>query len=34
MKHFNTNVDIIIANVDTNDDTYDVKIRDKIGILG
>ena len=33
MKHFNTNVDNT-TNVDTNDDTYDAKIRDKIGILG
>ena len=31
MKHFNTNVDNNTANVDTNDDTYDAKIRDKIG---
>ena len=30
MKHFNTNVDNT-TNVDTNDDTYDAKIRDKIG---
>ena len=29
MKHFNTNVDNT-TNVDTNDDTYDAKIRDKI----
>ena len=34
MKHFNTNVDDNTTNVDTNDDTYDAKIRDKIGILG
>ena len=31
MKHFNTNVDNITTNVDTNDDTYDAKIRDKVG---
>ena len=31
MKHFNTNVDNITTNVDTNDHTYDAKIRDKIG---
>ena len=31
MKHFNTNVDNITTNVDTNDHTYDSKIRDKIG---
>ena len=30
MKHFNTNADNA-TNVDTNDDTYDAKIRDKIG---
>ena len=30
MKHFNTNVDNT-TNVDTNDDTYDAKISDKIG---
>ena len=30
MKHFNTNVDSNTTNVDTNDDTYDAKIRDKI----
>ena len=30
MKHFNTNVDDNTTNVDTNDDTYDAKIRDKI----
>ena len=30
MKHFNTNVDNNAANFDTNDDTYDGKIRDKI----
>ena len=31
MKHFNTNVDYNTTNVDTNDDTYDAKIRNKIG---
>ena len=31
MKQFNTNVDNNTINVDTNDDTYDVEIRDKIG---
>ena len=31
MKHFNTNVDDNTTNVETNDDTYDAKIRDKIG---
>ena len=31
MKHFNTNVDNNTTNVATNDDPYDVKIRDKIG---
>ena len=31
MKHFNTNVDDNTTNVDTNDDTYDAKIRDRIG---
>ena len=30
MKHFNTNVDKNATNVDTNDDIYDAKIRDKI----
>ena len=30
MKHFDTNVDNNITTVDTNDDTYDAKIRDKI----
>ena len=30
LKHFNPNVDNNTANVDTNDDTYDCKIRDKI----
>ena len=31
MKHFNTNVDNNTTNIDTNDDTYNAKIRDKIG---
>ena len=31
MKQFNTNVDNNTINVDTNDDIYDVEIRDKIG---
>ena len=31
MKHFNTNVDNITTNVDNDDDTYDAKIRVKIG---
>ena len=31
LKHFNTNVDKNATNVDTNDDIYDAKIRDKIG---
>ena len=30
LKHFNTNVDNNTTNVATNDDPYDVKIRDKI----
>ena len=30
MKHFNANVDNNTTNVDTNNDTYDGKIRDKI----
>ena len=30
MKHFNTNVDNNTTNVDTNDDAYNGKIRDKI----
>ena len=30
MKHFNTNVDNNTTNVNTNDDTYDGKIREKI----
>ena len=31
MKQFNTNVDNNTINVDTNDDIYDVEIRDEIG---
>ena len=31
MKHFNTNVDNNTTNVDANDNTYNAKIRDKIG---
>ena len=31
MKHFNTNVDNNTPNFDTNDNSYDTKIRDKIG---
>ena len=31
MKHFNANVDNNTTNIDTNDDTYNAKIRDKIG---
>ena len=30
IKHFNTNVDNNTTDVDTNDDTYDAKIRNKI----
>ena len=30
MKHFNTNVDNNTTDVDSNDDTYDGKIKDKI----
>ena len=30
MKHFNINVDNNTTNVDSNDDTYDGKIKDKI----
>ena len=34
MKHFNTNVDNNDVDNNSNDETYDGKIRDKIVILG